>query len=172
MVPKLKLDFAPEWAALLALLAMVLTGAWAIGFHLRMTWSDGGQIGGGLLCMLLLRAFWDRGGMMAEYFSLTALTTLIMGILSYLCLASSGPLVDNFLEASDRALHFDWLAGYHFLLARPLLANILKYAYNSMVVQGLYFCVLFSLMGKKQNLREMFWLVLLAGLFTCLGVLR
>ncbi|HEX4273275.1 MAG TPA: phosphatase PAP2 family protein [Rhizomicrobium sp.] len=171
MLKKLKFDFIPEWLGVLALAALDLAWARAIGFHMSVNWGDGKLIGLGLLLMLLLRIFWSRGGMMAEYFSLTAAAALAFAVLSYLCLASSGPLVDTSLEASDRALHFDWMAGYHFLLAHAAIATVLRLAYDSMVYQGLYFCVLFALMGKEKDLREMFWLVLVMGLFTSLGVL-
>ena len=171
MLKQLKLDFAPEWLALLALAGLDLLWARAIGLHLSITWGDGKLVGFGLLFMLLLRVFWHRGGMMAEYFSLTGAATLTFGVLSYLCLASSGPLVDTSLQAADRALHFDWMAGYQFLLARPLIAKILGLAYVSMVYQALYFCVLFSLLNRKEHLREMFWLVLVMGLLTSAGVM-
>lgn len=171
MLQKLKTDFAPEWLGLLALAVLDFVWARAIGFHLSVTWSDGKLVGLGLLAMLLVRLFSDRGGMMAEYFSLTAAATLTFGVLSYLSLASSGPLVDAPLQAADSALGFDWLAGYHFLKSQPLIASILGWAYSSMVYQALYFCVLFALMGRKNDLREMFWLVLVMGLFTSLGVL-
>ena len=171
MLRTLKPEFAPEWLALLALVLLDLLWARAIGFHLIIGWGDGKLLGLGLLSMLLLRLFWNRGGVMAEYFSLTTAATLAFAVLSYLSLASSGPLADSRLAAVDRAMHFDWMAGYHFLLARPLIANILAFAYESMVYQALYFCVLFALMEKKKDLREMFWLVLVTGLFTCLGVL-
>ena len=171
MLKRLKCDFGPEWLALLALAVLDLFWARAIGFHLGVSWSDGKLIGLGLVAMLLIRLFWTRGGMMAEYFSLTALATTLFGVLSYLCLASSGPLVDTSLQAADRALHFDWMAGYHFIVAHHLVSTVLSLAYNSMIYQGLYFCVLFSLMDRKKHLREMFWLVLVTGLFTSLGVL-
>jgi hypothetical protein len=171
MSQRLKLDFAPEWLALLALAVLDLVWARAIGFHLSIGWSDGKLVSLGLLVMLLLRMFWRRGGMMAEYFSLTGAATLAFGVLSYLCLATSGPLVDSSLEGADRALHFDWMAGYRFLIAHPWPAGVLQFAYNSMVYQALYFCVLFSLLDRKEHLREMFWLVLVMGAFTSLGVL-
>lgn len=171
MLQKLKTDFAPEWLALLGLAVLDFVWARAIGFHLSVTWSDGKLVGLGLLVMLLVRLFSDKGGMMAEYFSLTAAATLTFGVLSYLSLASSGPLVDAPLQAADRALGFDWMAGYQFLKSQPLLTTILGWAYGSMVYQALYFCVLFALMGKKNELREMFWLVLVMGLFTSLGVM-
>ncbi|HUE66218.1 MAG TPA: phosphatase PAP2 family protein [Rhizomicrobium sp.] len=171
MFKRLEFDFGPEWLALLALAVLDLFWARAIGFHLGIGWSDGKLIGLGLLVMVLLRLFKTRGGMMAEYFSLTAMATVTFGVMSYLCLASSGPLVDTSLQAADRALNFNWMAGYHFIVAHHLVSTLLSLAYNSLVYQGLYFCVLFALMDKKKDLREMFWLVLVTGLFTSLGVL-
>lgn len=169
MLQKLKTDFAPEWLALLGLAVLDFVWARAIGFHLSVTWSDGKLVGLGLLAVLLVRLFSERGSMMAEYFSLTAATTLVFAVLSYLSLASSFTLVDASLDAADRALGFDWMAGYHFLKSQPLITAILTYAYISLVYQGLYFGVLFALMGKKERLLEMFWLVLVMGILTCLG---
>ncbi len=171
MLSRLRTDFVPEWLALLALAALDLLWGRAIGFHLAVDWGDGKMIGGGIGMMILLRRFSPRGGMMAEYFSLTAAATIVFAVLSYLCLASSGAMADAPLLAADRALGFDWLAGYHFLLAHPFAASVLQFAYGSMVYQALYFCVLFSLMDKKQQLREMFWLVLVIGLLTSAGVM-
>jgi hypothetical protein len=171
MLSKLKSDFAPEWLALVALAGLNLLWGRAIGFHLTADWGDSKLIGCGIAAMLLLRWLWPRGGMMAEYFSLTAAATVVFGVLSYLSLASSRAMADAPLLAADRALGFDWLAGYHFLLAHPLIASVLGFAYGSMVYQALYFCVLFSLMDKKQQLREMFWLVLVTGILTSAGAM-
>src|SRR5262249_36137518 len=120
MSRKLKLDFAPEWLALVALALLDLGWARAIGLHISVGWGDGKLVTFGLVVMLLVRIFWRRGGMMAEYFSLPAAATITFGVLSYLCVASSGPLADNVLEAADRALLFDWMAGYQYLLTHPL----------------------------------------------------
>ncbi len=171
MPSKFKIDFAPEWLALAALAGLNLLWGWAIGFHLTADWSNGKMVGGGIFVMILLRLFWQRGGMMAEYFSLSAAATVLFGILSYLCLASSGAMADESLLAADRALGFDWMASYQFVMAHRLLALVLNFAYGSMVYQALYFCVLFSLMNKIQQLREMFWLVLVTGLLTSAGAL-
>jgi len=171
MSAKFKSDFAPEWFALVALAVLNLFWGRAIGFHLTADWSNGKMVGGGIAVMLVLRLFWPRGGMMAEYFSLTAAASVVFGVLSYLCLASSGAMADARLLAADRALGFDWMASFNFVRAHHLLATVLEFAYGSMVYQALYFCVLFSLMDKKQQLREMFWLVLVTGLLTSAGAL-
>jgi hypothetical protein len=165
-----KADFAPEWLALLVLAALDLVWARAIGFHLSIGWGDGKLIWGALAAMLLLRAFSvQKGGMIAEYFSLTAAAITVFGVMSYLSLASSGALVDAQLLAADRGLGFNWLAGYHFLVTHPLIAKPLAVIYDSIPYQALYFGVLFALMGRKDDLRRMFWLVLVTGLFTSAG---
>jgi hypothetical protein len=171
MPSRLRIDFAPEWFALLALAALDLLWGRAIGFHLTIDLGDGKLIGGGIAAMFLLRWFSPRGGMMAEYFSLTAAATVVFAVLSYLSLASSGAMADAPLMAADRAMGFDWMSGYRFLLAHPLAASVLQFAYGSMVYQALYFCVLFALMDNKQQLRKMFWLVLIMGLLTSAGVM-
>ena len=77
MLSRFRTDFAPEWLALLALAALDLLWGRAIGFHLTADWGDGKLIGGGIASMILLRWLWPRGGMMAEYFSLTAAATVV-----------------------------------------------------------------------------------------------
>jgi membrane-associated phospholipid phosphatase len=90
-------------------------------------------------------------------------------VLSYLSMTTQRPLVDDALMAADRAIGFDWLGSYRVLLKHGTFAAVLKFIYNSLFYQGLYFGVLFGLMGKRQNLREMFWLVFIAGVFTSAG---
>jgi hypothetical protein len=165
-------DFVPEWCGIAAVALLDTAWARAIHFHLTITPHDGMLMAIALGMMIALRVFAvKRGGVMAEYFSLNLAAALVFGVLSYLCLASSGTLADARLLALDRALGFDWMAGYRFLLTHPAPAAVLQFAYNSLVFQGLYFCVLLGLMNGRARLREIFWLVFLAGLFTCAGCL-
>jgi len=163
-------DFVPEWCAL-GVLAL-LDAAWAAHIHLDFVAAPRDFL---ILALALsvtfsLRAFAvRRGGLMAEYFALTLAGSTAICALSYLCLASAGPLVDARLMAMDRALGFDWLAGYRFVHAHPALTALLGLAYGSLVYQGLYFCLLLGLMNAKQQLRDMFWLFLLTGLLACAG---
>jgi hypothetical protein len=84
MPGKIKSDFAAEWLALMALVAVDLSWAHAIGFHLSIGWSNGKLIGLGLLCTLLLQQFWSSGGLIAEYFSLSTAATATFAVLSSL----------------------------------------------------------------------------------------
>jgi hypothetical protein len=165
-------EFVPEWCAIAAI--AMLDTIWAAQIHLTFTATSGGFL---VLAIALgvtvaLRALrLSRGGLMAEYFALTLAASTAICALSYLCLACAGPLVDSRLMAMDRALGFDWLAGYRFVHAHPQLAAILGLAYGSLVYQGLYFCVLLGLMNHKQRMRDMFWLFLLTGVLACTGTL-
>lgn len=166
------LQFLPEWTAIAVVVLADMAIARAIHFHLLITVRDFLQIGGALgIAAVVMRLRWKRFGLAAEYFALTASATGAFAVLSYLALAGSGPLHDDTLLAIDRALGFDWPAGLAFLKAHALIATILKFAYNSMIYQGLYFGLLLALMDDRQRLRQMFWLVMVAGLLTSLGVL-
>ena len=167
---RLHSDFVPEWCALGAL--ALLDAAWAAHIHLDFTAAprDFLILSLALGAALLLRIVAARrSGLMAEYFALTLAASTAICALSYLCLASSGPLVDARLMAMDRMLGFDWLAGYRFVQAHPALSALLGIAYGSLVYQGLYFCLLLGLMNAKPQLRDMFWLFLLTGLLACTG---
>ena len=169
---RLSSEFVPEWCAVAALILLDVLWAARIPVTFTTTRDDFLVLGLGLGACWGLRAMRLRkGGLMAEYFALTLTATTAICVLSYLCLASSGPLVDARLMAMDRALGFDWLAGYQFLSAHPVLKSVLGFAYGSLVYQGLYFCVLLALMDRKQRMRDMFWLFGLCALFACLGTL-
>lgn len=160
--------FAPEWAAVAALL--LIDGVWALlaGFSFALSWPSLALVILPIALALGLR-IWDtseRGALIAEYFALTTLATIAFGVLSYLCCATNFPLADDALQNLDRALGFDWLYWFNTLQTYPLIHGVLKFAYGSLVYQALYFAVLFGLMGKKRALREMFWIVFVAGVLT------
>jgi hypothetical protein len=56
-------------------------------------------------------------------------------VLSYMAHATGRPEQDALLRQIDLSLGFDWIAYVHGVLSRPLLAKILLYSYNSMIVQ-------------------------------------
>lgn len=166
-----KTDFATEWYGIGAILLLDAVLGAAIGFRVTFVWKDGLLLGLALCVMLALRGFAiRRGALMAEYFSITAGATVAFGILSYICMAhGTAPLADGMLQRIDAALGFDWLYWYRFLLAHPWTARVFQLLYNSLVYQGLYFGLLLALLDRKAQLREMFWLVFIAGLFTSAG---
>jgi len=165
-------EFVPEWCAVSALI--VLDAAWALRIPLEFTVTRDDFLLPALIFAITLGlqlARLTRGAVMAEYFGLTLVSSTAICALSYLCLASSVPLVDGRLMAMDRVLGFDWLAGYHFVEAHPVLKSVLGFAYHSLIFQGLYFGVLLGVMGRTDRLREMFWMFGLCGLMACAGTL-
>ena len=165
-------EFVPEWSVLAFLALADALWARVIGFHVAVAGRDFLALYWALGIIAALK-FFDirRGALMAEYFALSLAATSAICVLSYLALASSGPLVDARLMAMDRALGFDWITSYRFVMAHPLLSKVLGFAYGSLCYQGLYFCVLLAVMNAQARLREMFWLVLICGLLACMGAL-
>lgn len=165
-------DFVPEWCAIgaLALLDLIWVALGPVTFVTKP--NDFVFLALGPCVMLGLRALAiHKGGTIAEHYSLILLAGVTICVLSYLCLASSWPLADTRLIAMDRSLGFDWLASYRFVESRPELKRVLELAYGSPIAQSTYFTVLLGLMGRKDRLREMFWLFLCGGLMACLGAL-
>jgi hypothetical protein len=163
-------EFAPEWLSVAALAALAVLWMVRVGFELTLSWRDGEFLFAAFAIVLVARCFkFDRLNMTADYFALSLAATMTFGLVSYLAMATPGPLFDDEFLAADRALGFDWLTGFHWLEAHPAASKIFEYSYDSLVYQGLYFGILFGLMGKRRQLREMYWLVFIAGLFTSAG---
>ena len=146
-------DFVPEWCALGALALLDADGR----LHIHLSFlAHGARLPLSLALALSVtfapRAFSvRRGGLMAEYFALSMAASTTICALSYLCLASGGPLVDCAAHGDGPMLGFDWLAGYRFVQAHSALAVFLGIAYGSLVYQGLYCGVLLGLMNDRKN---------------------
>ncbi|HEX3430247.1 MAG TPA: phosphatase PAP2 family protein [Rhizomicrobium sp.] len=163
-------DFAAEWIGIAIVALFALFWAHGIRFGLAVKWDDFLLPVLAVLAIVsarLLRS--ERGSLAAEYFLLTIMATAAFGVISYLSMTTDRPLADTALMAADRAIGFDWHANYGWLVHHPAIAKILQVAYNSLVYQGLYFGVLFGLMARRRELREMFWLVAAAGVMTSAG---
>jgi hypothetical protein len=163
-------DFAAEWFGVGVIALVAALWARYIGFGLAIQWGDFLFPCLVIFASLTAHALMSkRASLVTEYFLLTIAATAVFGVVSYLSMATGRPLADHALMAADRAIGFDWMTDYRWLLHHAVAAKILQFAYNSLVYQGLYFGVLFAVMGKRANLREMFWLVLIAGLLTSVG---
>ncbi len=172
MLERLKFEFAPEWLALV--LIAVIDAFWArlIGFHLIVTWHDLKMPAAVLALTLTLRCFsFPRAALASELLSLWLVMAPIFQVLSYLCMASSGPLADSSLMSLDRMMGYDWLAGYHLVLAHPKILWLLNHLYDSFAWQTLYFCVLMGLMNRAGRMRELFWVIFLCTIVTDLGAM-
>jgi len=165
------IDFPVEWSGVAVLALIDAWWAHRIGFSLTVASADGLTLMIALVAAVLLRLVLrqNRGSLAAEFFALSAAATTVFGILSYLCCAVANPLVDDRLLALDRALGFDWLFWFRLIAAHPAAERVLRLAYASLVYQGLYATVLFGLMGAKDRLRELFWIIFVASVLTVAG---
>lgn len=161
------LTFAPEWLGLMTVFAVDALWAQLINFHLHIATDNFHVPVAVSVCAAVLRLFGQkRGGMMAEFLALTLVMAMAFTVLSYLCMASSGALVDRQLLAIDTALGFNWLAGWNLLTAHPLMLQASVLLYNSLTWQALYFGLLLGLMGRVAQMREVFWILFVCALLT------
>lgn len=166
------LAFAPEWLGLAAIAAVSAIWASRTGFHLQMAWGDFDVLFAVLGCMLALRLFGQRrGGLIAEFLGLTLAMAMAFTVFAYLCMASSGALVDRQLLAIDKTIGFDWLAGWNLMIAHPLAVRAADILYESLTWQALYLCLLLGLMTRVRGMREIFWIIFISALLTDLGAI-
>lgn len=163
--------FRVEWSALLLLAAIDAIWSAVAGFSFTAGLATTGFPLAALACAFSVR-IWGKhhwAALTGEYIALSGAAILAFGVLSYLCCAVGRPLADATLLHFDRALGFDWLYWFDLLRAHRVVLAALRIAYNSMPYQAIYFAVLFGLLGDRARLREMFWIVFVAGLFTSTG---
>jgi hypothetical protein len=168
----LRSAFVPEWCGVVLLALLETVWARAIGFHLLI--GVGGLLTppGLLLFIALLRGLGaKRVALFFEYAALSLLGSFALIILSYLCVASSGALADNWLLAADRALGFDWLSIYRHLAQHPALMRGMEWAYDSLLLQSFYITVLLGLRGQIPEMRALWRLSTIGCILCCIGAM-
>ncbi len=163
--------FPLEWLALSVLAVADAIWSAAAGFSFTAGLATTGFPLAALACAFSVRV-WGKhpwAAQTGEYIALSGSAILAFGAMSYLCCAVGRPLADAALLHFDRALGFDWLYWFDLLRAHRMVLAGLRIAYDSMPYQAIYFAVLFGLLGDRARLREMFWIVFVAGLFTSAG---
>jgi hypothetical protein len=173
VVPRRICNFPVEWAGLATVALVDAVWARVINFHLMIGIRDFLLMAIVLILMALahkLRA--ERAGLVMEYFCLSLFTTAAYGVFSYLAMASAyGPLLDGPFLAADRALGFDWLALYHWVMARPMVATLLQLLYVSMLAQGLIAGIALGLRGDRHDMRALFRIIFIASFICCIGAM-
>lgn len=173
VAPKYVSNFIPEWIGLAAIALLDVIWAQAIDFHLIVGPYDVLLVGVPLAFVIGAQRFRaERTAFALEYFCLSLGGTAVFGVLSYLAMASAyGPLLDGPFLAADRALGFDWLALYHWTMARPGLANVLQLLYASILVQALLACIILGMRGQQQQMKDLFRIIFVASFLTCIGAM-
>jgi hypothetical protein len=81
---------------------------------------------------------------------------------SYLVAGWGRPLVDSYLAGADHALGLDWLAGYKWVAARPLIKKALFAAYGSLIPQIIFLLLFLNFRGRCARSWEMIWLFMVS----------
>lgn len=161
--------FVPEWGVLV--LAALAELAWArtIGFHMRLSPAAIATPLALAALILLSRGFgFARTGLFLEYGALSLVGSFALVVLSYLCMASAGPLVDAQLLAFDRALGFDWLAIWKLIAPHSTLMQAMEWVYDSLLVQSFTVTIFLGLMSEASAMRNLWRLSTLACALSCL----
>ena len=165
-----KSPFAFEWLGVGVVALIDVIWAARSGFRLIYVWDTPLLIGVAYLAAAGFRhVSMKRTAVVAEYLALTFAGTLATCMLTYLCLASSGPPIDSELLVADQALGFHWLTGFQFLMKHPALAHVASLIYGSLKLQILYVGIFLGAKGRISDVREIFWIVLLAAVLAGAG---
>ena len=162
--------FALEWLVVALLTLGVFALARMTGLHIKAGLDDYRNALMLAALGIAARKFgYVRLASLLEYFALLMCAATVILVAIYIGMGNAGPLWDKSFLAADRALGFDWLGWFHFLTAHPALYRVLDSLYHNVGLTALYLVVLLSLMGNTARLREIFWLLFVAGLLTALG---
>jgi membrane-associated phospholipid phosphatase len=93
--------------------------------------------------------------------------TSVLLPLTYLAAATGFPLLDDRLAQLDALFGFDWDTAARWVANRPALDWVLRYAYDSMPVQGAAVLMIGSLKRPGDRNGEVIWLLIVSLLLTC-----
>ena len=161
-------EFPLEWAGVAALALIDIVWAARIGFSFAVPGRDAAALVAIFGVSLFFRTLYRnrRGSLIAEFCALTIAVTCALQVLSYLCCATSWPLVDSKLVQLDRMIGFDWLHWFRAVQSHPVVLPVLRWIYGSVALQDVYFLALFGALCNHTRLREMFWVIFVACLVT------
>jgi hypothetical protein len=156
-----------------AVLALVdLAWAQAIGFRLVVVPRDFIMAAGASALWIVARRLGSERGALVMEFICLSLAGVVFEVFSYLAMGSAyGPLWDAPFLAADRALGFDWLALYNWVTAQTVLGFTLHVLYVSILVQAFIAGIVLGLRGEQQKMVELYRIVSIACLITCIGAM-
>jgi membrane-associated phospholipid phosphatase len=83
-------------------------------------------------------------------------------VLSYALTVEALPLQDDLFAHADALLGFDWLAWFHAVEAKPLLRNVLHFAYITATPQLVAIAIYLALTGQGARNAELIWTLAIA----------
>jgi hypothetical protein len=86
-------------------------------------------------------------------------------ILSYLCITTDMPLIENSLLRFDRIIGFDWPAVYGWVQSHSAVRRILGVAYASGFWQLIAIPAVLGLLGRREELSMFFFLLALSSIY-------
>jgi hypothetical protein len=160
------------WGLIIATAAAAAVSLLAVGLSV-----DWGSVWlPGALCLLVLVALWfytavrpDRriAACLRAVLQLIAFTAPAMA-LSYAMVAMNHPLWDDTLLGWDKAIGFDWFAYARFVVARPWLEPVLRFAYLSLIPQMFLACTVLGLAGEFKRVHIYVAAFIVSGLVAIL----
>lgn len=94
--------------------------------------------------------------------------TAVAGVLSYIAVGLSLPLIDEELVRIDAALGFEWLRYVEFVNAHPLLGILSTGVYGTTAIQIALTAAILPLAGRPERSRELVLAIMIGGIFTIL----
>jgi membrane-associated phospholipid phosphatase len=91
-----------------------------------------------------------------------------IGVISYLCAKLSLPLHDAQFIAMDQGLGFDWLRWFAFVNRHPMLAEIFRLSYGTLLLQLFITFGVATLCRDRRRLAEFCQVIIVAAVITCI----
>jgi membrane-associated phospholipid phosphatase len=126
----------------------VSAGAWSLGYFYSTARPD------------------ERLAALAFAAAYLILFTFSAGTLSYVGTSLNRPLLDSAFAHADAALGLDWMATLVFTDSRPVFGKILRFAYQSSLMQIVAVVIFLSVSGQLIRLRGFLALFTASGLVT------
>jgi hypothetical protein len=102
----------------------------------------------------------------AHFLALWISLTIAIEIFSYSAATLRAPMWDQQFARIDAALGFDWIASFNLIAPHRMLGYLLKYSYNSILLQVLASIGYFAAIGRSDRNRELLWIGMLSALIT------
>lgn len=158
------LDWGP-WIIIACLGVAAAFGAWRAGFAVR----GGGGVATAVVAMLAASVYFRREPrflLCTTVLMQIVLFSSFFALLSYLAVASAGPLMDDRLAAWDAALGFDLVGLLAWTDQHRIVKAVLDTSYNTMLLQTAAVIIILGFANDRVPLKLFILRMMLTGLVT------